>query len=188
MLRKIVLLSLTSTLLAVGVVSVIRSDAESSNDTTKSANRIAQQEARQQRRAERLAEYQRYIDSLVTSHNYRFTPQTMQQLPAGIMRNLVNPSYEIVVMDEAVDICLPYLKGYTPPYYTVVFNYVLPSVRGYTAEQTNDGWHITFSSTLFSANDYNFALDIYNHYGSAVLTLSSTFYNSVQYTGNIMGI
>jgi hypothetical protein len=184
MLRKIILSSVTISLIIVGIVSITRSEAESS----KSENRTAQQEARQQRRAERLAKYQKYIDSLVISHNFRFTPQTMQQLPAGIMRNLVNPSYEIVVMDEAVDVCIPYLKGYTPPYYTVVFNYVLPSVRGYTAEQTDDGWHITFSSTLFSANDYNFALDIYNHYGSAVLTLSSTFYNSVQYTGNIMGI
>lgn len=184
MLRKIILSSVTISLIIVGIVSITRSEAESS----KSENRTAQQEARQQRRAERMAKYQKYIDSLVISHNFRFTPQTMQQLPAGIMRNLVNPSYEIVVMDEAVDVCIPYLKGYTPPYYTVVFNYVLPSVRGYTAEQTDDGWHITFSSTLFSANDYNFALDIYNHYGSAVLTLSSTFYNSVQYTGNIMGI
>jgi hypothetical protein len=184
MLRKIILSSVTISLIIVGIVSITRSEAESS----KSENRTAQQEARQQRRAERMAKYQKYIDSLVISHNFRFTPQTMQQLPAGIMRNLVNPSYEIVVMDEAVDVCIPYLKGYTPPYYTVVFNYVLPSVRGYTAEQTDDGWHITFSSTLFSANDYNFALDIYNHYGSAVLTLSSTFYNSVQYNGNILGI
>ncbi len=163
---------------------------EAQSDTTASKNvtRTAQQEARQQRRAERLAAYERYVDSLVLSHNYRFVPQTMQQLPGGMTRNLMNPEYEIIVWSQAVDVCLPYLKGYTPPYYPVVFNYVLPMVEDYTAEQTNDGWHVTFRSTMFSATDYTFSLEIYSRYGGALLTLSSPFYNSVQYSGNIFAI
>lgn len=163
-------------------------EAQSDTAATKSAARQAQHEARQQRRAERLAAYEHYVDSLVLSHNYRFVPQTMQQLPAGLTRQLMNPEYEIIVWSEAVDVCLPYLKGYTPPYYPVVFNYVLPRVEGYTAEQTLDGWHVTFRSTMFSATDYTFSLEIYSHYGGALLTLSSPFYNSVQYSGNIFAI
>ena len=167
---------------------VISIEAQSDTASDKSAARKAQQEARLQRRAERLAAYERYVDSLVISHNYRFVPQTMQQLPAGAMRNLMNPEYEVIVWDQAVDVCLPFLKGYTPPYYPVVFNYVLPSVEGYTAEQTNDGWHITFRSTMFSSSDYTFSLEVYSRYGGAMLTLSTPFYNSVQYTGNLLAI
>ena len=153
-----------------------------------SPERKAQQEVRQQRRAERLAAYERHIDSIVLSHNFRFVPQTMQQLPAGMMRNLQNPNYEIIVWDNAVDVCIPFLKGYTPPYYPVIFNYVLPNVMGYTAEQTNNGWQVTFESTMFSTTNYTFTFEIYSHYGGAMLTISSPFYNSVQYTGNVMGI
>ena len=160
------------------------SDAQSNNKES----REAQHEARQQQRAQRLAEYRKHLDSTILSHNYRFVPQTMQQLPAGMMRNLMNPCYEIIVWSEAVDVCIPFLKGYTPPYYPVVFNYVLSSVQGYTAEQTSDGWHITFRSSLFSSTDYTFTLEIYSRYGGAMLTISSTFYNSVQYTGNIFAI
>lgn len=163
-------------------------DAKNDVLSEKNAQKSAQQEARQQKRAERLAAYEKYVDSLVLSHNYRFVPQTIQQLPAGMMRNIVNPEYEIIVWSEAVDVCMPYIKGYVPPYYPVVFNYVLPSVTGYIAEQTHDGWHVTFSSTLFSSSDYTFSFEIYSHYGGATLTISSPFYNSVQYTGNIFSI
>ena len=166
---------------------VVGIDAQTDKAAQSSANSSAKQEARRQRRAERLAEYEKYIDSLVTSHHFRFVPQTMQQLPAGMMRNLVNPNYEVTVNGGEVDVCIPFLKGYVPPFYPVVFNYVLPMVEGYTAEQTNDGWNVTFRTTLFSATDYTFSLEIYSHYG-AMLTISSPFYNSVQYTGNIMAI
>jgi hypothetical protein len=176
--------------LAIIIVVVMKVGATitQNDDNNKEAKHTAAQDARQQRRAERLAEYERYIDSLVMSHNFRFAPQTMQQLPAGMMRNLGNPAYEVVVQSSDVDVCMPFLKGYTPPYYPVVFNYVLPYVSGYTAEQTSDGWNVTFSSTLFSTTDYTFHFEIYSRYGGAMLTISSPFYNSVQYTGNIMGI
>ena len=151
-------------------------------------SRQAQHEARQQQRAHRLAEYREHLDSTILSPNYRFVPETMQQLPGGMMRNLQNPCYEIIVWSEAVDVCIPFLKGYTPPYYPVVFNYVLSSVQGYTVEQTDYGWHVTFQSTMFTATTFTFSFEIYSHYGGATLTISSPFYNSMQYTGNIFGI
>lgn len=171
---------------AAGVTSTI--EAQRDDKAAHNAEHSAAQNARQQRRTERLAEYERYVDSLVMSHNYRFMPRTMQQLPAGIMRNLANPAYEVMVQSGEVDVCIPFLKGYTPPYYPVVFNYVLPQVLGYSAEQTSDGWNVTFSTTMYSTTDYTFNLEIYSRYGGAMLTISSPFYNSVQYTGNIMGI
>lgn len=184
--RSVIIIALL--MLFVGVGIALRGEAQPDADATKSAQRTAQQEARQQRRAERLAAYERYVDSLVMSHNFRFVPQTMQQMPAGMMRNLVNPHYEVAIWDRAVDVCIPFLKGYVPPYYPVVFNYVLPSVEGYAAEQTNDGWNVTFRTTMFSASDYTFNFEIYSRYGGATLTISSPFYNSVQYTGSIFAI
>lgn len=174
--------------LVVSLALVTSGEAQPEDSAKKSAERTAQQLARQQRRAERIAAYEKFLDSLVLSHNYRFVPQTMQQMPAGMMRNLVNPNYEIVVWDTAVDVCMPFIKGYVPPYYPVLFNYVLPSVEGYVAEQTHDGWNITFKSTMFSATDYTFNFEVYSHYGGATLTISSPFYNSVQYTGNLLAI
>lgn len=178
---------LTLLIIAIAVAGVnVAINAKEDAEAKRNAERTAQQEARQQRRAERLAEYEKFIDSLVLSRDFRFVPQTMQQLPAGVLRTIYNPSYEVAVWSGSVDVCMPFLKGYTPPYYPVVFNYVLPSVENYTTEQTSHGWIVSFSSNMFSANDYKFTFDISSHYGGAELTISSPFYNSVQYSGNIL--
>ena len=153
------------------------------NDT-----REERHKAREQRRAERLAAYEHFMDSIVLSRNFKFVPMDIQQEPAGSTRQLNNPNYELSVWDTEVDICLPYIKGVTPPYYFVLLNYTLPSVSRYITEQTRDGWTVSFSSSLFSATEYNFSLDIYTSSGSATLTISSTWYPDVQYDGSIISI
>jgi hypothetical protein len=196
MLRKSIITTSAIALLAIGAWAISDKDhgAQSSTSclniesSTSPHKHTPEQQARIERRAARLAEYERHIDSLITSHNFRFIPQTMQQLPAGMMRNLNSAMYEVTVGSQAVDVCIPYLKGYVPPYYPVIFNYVLPSVMGYNAEKSNNGWHITFKTTMFSATEYTFLFEISPHYGDAMLTISSPYYNSVQYTGNIVGI
>ena len=75
-----------------------------------------QREVREQRRAERLANYQKTMDSIILSRNFQFNPQTMQQQPTGPMRQIMNPTFSVGVWDGTVDICLPYIKGYVPPY------------------------------------------------------------------------
>ncbi len=144
--------------------------------------------AREQRRAERLAEYERFLDSIVLAKNFKFIPSSVQQEPAGPTRLINNPNYELAVWDTEVDICLPYIKGVTPPYYFVLLNYTMPSVSRYITEQTRDGWNVSFSTSLFSATDYQFSLDIYSSSGSAVLTIASTWYPDVQYNGSIISI
>lgn len=185
--RRSIYIILSLALMAI-VGFVISSDAQSDKAAQRHEEHLKKQEARREQRAKRLEAYERHIDSLVQSRNFRFMPQTMQQLPAGIMRNLTNPAFELTVMGTAVDVCLPFLKGYTPPYYPVVFNYVLSSVQGYSAVKSSEGWHITFQSTMYSSSEYTFTLEIYSKYGGATLTLSSPFYNSVQYTGNVVAI
>lgn len=180
---------------AIAVVTVVRSQSSRTapkatatiqkpiNDT-----REQRHKEREQRRAARLAEYEHYMDSIILARNFRFLPSTVQQEPAGPTRMLSNPNYELAIWDTEVDICLPYIKGITPPYYFVLLNYTLPSVSNYITEQTHDGWNVSFSTTLFSASDYNFAFEIYSNTGTAVLTISSTWYPDVQYNGSIVSI
>lgn len=192
MLRKIIITAGAIAALSAGAIALQPSEKEyNATQTTSTAEPNRNSAAHQQRieqRAARLAAYERQIDSIIMSRSYRFIPQTMQQLPAGMMRNLNSDMYEVTVMTDAVDVFIPFLKGYVPPYYPVVFNYVLPSVQNYHAEKNNNGWQISFQTTLFSATDYTFLFEVSPHYGNVVLTISSPFYNSVQYTGNIVGI
>ena len=150
--------------------------------------RHERREARQQRRAQRIAEYTRYIDSLVLSRNFQFNPQTMQQEPAGSMQVINNPNFDLALWDTTVDICLPYIKGYTPPYYYTVLNYTIPNVSDLLLEQTAHGWNISFNSSLYSASSYTFSLEIISANGGGTLTISSPWYNSVQYSGTLTAL
>ncbi|MBP3482292.1 MAG: DUF4251 domain-containing protein [Alistipes sp.] len=150
--------------------------------------RNEKREEREKRRADRLAEYTKYMDSLVLSRNFQFNPQTMQQQPAGSMRVISNPNFSLSLWDATVDICLPYIKGYTPPYRYVILNYTLPSVNNLLIEQTHEGWSVSFNTSLYSAQTYTFTLEIFSNEGGANLTISSPWYNAVQYSGTISAL
>ena len=184
--RKILIA--TSILFAVGVCIIGYTRATTKTSSEKAQQREQRHIEREQRRAQRQAEYEKYIDSIVLARNYQFSPQSMQQEPAGQMRLLNNPNFGLQVWGSEVDIFLPYIKGVTPPYYTVMFNYTMPSVQKYITEQTQEGWLVTFTSSLFSGSDYDFSLEIYTSSGSATLTISSPWYPDVQYIGGISGI
>lgn len=184
-------------LLALVVTSVVVVRSQSTKTVHKAATatqtpiddiREERHKAREARRAERLAAYERFMDSIVLARNFKFLPSDIAQQPAGSTRQLSNPNYELAVWGSEVDVCLPYIKGVTPPYYFVLLNYTLPAVSKYITEQTRDGWNVSFSSTLFSATDYNFSLDIYSSSGTATLTISSTWYPDVQYDGTIVTV
>ena len=190
--RKIIYVAVLLCAVAVAIVGYTQSSKTSSTPNDSRTARAAQREQRhlerEQRRAERQAAYERYIDSIVLAQNFQFTPQTMQQEVAGNIRILNNPDFGVQVWGSEVDVFLPYIKGVTPPYYTVLLNYSLPTVVGYTTEQTREGWLVTFSSSLYSGSDYHFSLDIYAASGSGVLTISSPWYSDVQYNGSISSI
>lgn len=150
--------------------------------------RNERREEREKRRAQRLSEYEHYMDSLVLSHNFQFNPQTMQQQPTGSMRIINNPNFNLGFWNSTVDVCLPYIKGFTPPYYYVVLNYTLPSVSNMVTEQTHNGWTVSFNTSLYSAQNYTFTLEISSTEGGGTLTISSPWYNSVQYSGTITAL
>lgn len=165
-------------LLLVGVAAVI-------GQKTELSPKEERREQREKRRAQRLAEYEKMIDSLVLSRNFQFNPTTMQRQPAGPMRQIMNPEFEVSIWDTAGDICLPYIKGYTPPYYVTILNYTLPTLDHYTVEQTHEGWMVSFSSSLFLGSTYTFTFEIYSRTGGATLTISNPWYSDVQYTGTL---
>ncbi len=142
-------------------------------------------EVREKRRADKQAAYEKMIDSIVLSHTFQFNPQTMQQQPAGSMRMISNPNFNVGYWNGTIDVFLPYIKGYVPPYQTVIINYTLPSVQNYVTEQTDEGWRVTFDTSLFSASTYTFSLEISSKFGGATLTVKNPWYNAVQYYGSI---
>jgi hypothetical protein len=191
--RKILILLAAVLTVGVCVVGYTQSSRSSkSTATSQESSRELQREARhkerEERRAQRLAEYEHFLDSIVLARNFQFNPQSMQQQPAGSTRILNNPNYLLTIWGSEVDVCLPFIKGVTPPYYPVLLNYTLPSVMQYVTEQTHEGWLVTFSSTLFSATTYQFSLEIYSSSGSATLTISTPWYPDVQYGGSITSI
>lgn len=192
--RKILLFTALLVLVLTSVVAVRSQSSKTvhkavtTTQTTVDDIREERHKAREARRAERLAAYERFMDSIVLARNFRFLPSDIAQQPAGTTRQLNNPNYELAVWGSEVDVCLPYIKGVTPPYYFVLLNYTLPSVSKYVTEQTRDGWNVSFSSSLFSATEYNFTLDIYSSSGTATLTISSTWYPDVQYDGTIVTV
>ncbi|MFR9503306.1 MAG: DUF4251 domain-containing protein [Rikenellaceae bacterium] len=142
-------------------------------------------EVREKRRAEKQAAFEKSIDSIVLSRTFQFNPQTMQQQPAGSSKILSNPNFNVGYWDGTIDVFLPYIKGYVPPYHSVILNYTLSSVQNYTTEQTDDGWRVTFDTSLFTGSTYTFILEISSRYGGATLTLKNPWYNAVQYRGTI---
>ena len=135
-------------------------------------------EVREKRRAERIANYEKFMDSLVLSRNFQFNPTTFQRQPAGPMRQIMNPAFNVGMWDGTADITLPYIKGYVPPYYVTIINYTVSDLQGYITEQTHEGWMVTFSTSLFS-------FEIFSRTGGATLTITNPWYNPVQYTGSI---
>ena len=107
------------------------SSGDSDTVDSRQMEREERHREREERRAQRLAEYERYIDSLVLSRQFQFIPQDIEQQPAGSVRQLNNPNFQLAVWGSEVDVCLPYIKGVTPPYYYVILNYTLPSVSHY---------------------------------------------------------
>ena len=82
--RKILIVA--SIVFAVGVCIVGYTQATTKTTTEKAQQREQRHIEREKRRAQRQAEYEKYIDSIVLARNFQFTPQSMQQQPAGQMR------------------------------------------------------------------------------------------------------
>ncbi len=168
----------TTALLFILLVSYDSIPQQSPSQIVRQQRRTLRAEARQ----ERYAQETRYIDSLIQSRNWQFTPTSISQFTGptqSIFRN-----YYIDVWDNYIRVYLPYYKGYINQYLTIL-NFDILSPHDYTIEKIQDGWHITFSGTDFTGNTYTFVFDISTPSGYVNLEIRSAFYNSVSYSGSI---
>ncbi len=72
-----------------------------------------------------------------------------------------------------------------PPYYITVLNYTVPGVSNYVAEQTPEGWTVSFSTSLFSALELHLHLRDLVEDGRRDPHDHQPWYNAVQYNGTI---
>lgn len=143
---------------------------------------------RVQERAARHESDLRYMDSVVLSRNFQFTPDQFQQQPAGMMHSIYSILYYLSVRGDYVDIDMPYISGTVAPYRLTIMNYITFDVQNYTAVQDEDGWTISFSSNLYTTNKYTFTLKIYSVTREGVLDVSSQQYPTVTYYGTVSAI
>lgn len=158
--------------------------SEDQKTETRSEKHLEREKAREERTAQMVA----HIDSLIISSNYSFIPLTYNIQPAGTPRNVINPQFRMDVYDEFIDIYLPFIRGIAPPFINTIINCTIPLTSLYKAETTKDGWAISFSSSLFSENNYTFNLEVFTSSGEATLNLSSDLYNTVTYNGTINAV
>ncbi len=142
-------------------------------------------EMRQQRRADRQAAMEHKIDSLVEARAFQFNPQTMIVEPTGRMILLSNPNLELYIVDGMADIFLPIVRGIAPPYRHSILNATISLPSDYRSFKSEEGWHVTFSSTLYTTTTYTFDMVINSKFGTITLNLENPWYNTIQYSGTI---
>ncbi|MCC8035318.1 MAG: DUF4251 domain-containing protein [Rikenellaceae bacterium] len=152
---------------------------------TEGAAQETRHEQRRREKEEKTRQYCMFMDSLIRTHVYSFRPQSMQMQPAGRNQYINNPAFRMDVRDEYIDVYLPFIGGFLPPYRTTTINYTLPYVPEYRAEQSSDGqeWTITFSSNLFGSDTYHFKLTVTTCTGDAMLEITSSMNNTNTYNG-----
>lgn len=123
---------------------------------------------RAQRRAYKARGYAAKIDSLVQSRDYMFFPNSMQQLPGGMIRSIYADYFFFGVFVDHVEVHLPTERGITQ--YVEMLNFDSMSVRDYRAARVQWGWAVSFNisdgNTLYHAD---FAVSTAT--GETVLTL-----------------
>ena len=109
---------------------------------------------RAQRRAYKARVYAAKIDSLVQSRDYMFFPNSMQQLPGGMIRSIYADYFFFGVFVDHVEVHLPTERGITQ--YVEMLNFDSMSVRDYRAARVQWGWSVSFNisdgNTLYHAD------------------------------------
>ena len=123
---------------------------------------------RPERRAYRARLYAQKIDSLVQSRDYMFFPNSMQEIPGGLIRSIYADYFFLGMFVDHVEIHLPTERGVTQ--YVEMLNFDSMSIRSYQAARLQWGWCISFDvadgNTVYHAD---FAVSTAT--GETVLTL-----------------
>lgn len=98
---------------------------------------------RAERRALRAKRYAAKVDSLVQSRNYMFFPNSMQELPGGLIRPIYADYFFFGMFVDHVEVHLPTERGMTQ--YVEMLNFDSMSIRNYQAARMQWGgpWRST---------------------------------------------
>ncbi len=99
--------------------------------------------SRTERRAWRAKVYAAKIDSLVQSRNYLFFPNSMQEIPGGLIRSIYADYFFFGMFVDHVEVHLPTERGVTQ--YVEMLNFESMSIRDYRAARVQWGWTISFN-------------------------------------------
>lgn len=123
---------------------------------------------RAERRAYKAKVYAAKIDSIVQSRNYMFFPNSMQELPGGLIRSIFAEYFFFGMFVDHVEVHLPTEQGITQ--YVEILNFDSMSIRDYRASQMQWGWMISFN--VADADDlYHACFEVSTVTGETVLTL-----------------
>lgn len=100
---------------------------------------------RAERRAWKAKLYAAKIDSIVQSRNYLFFPNSMQEMPAGLIRSIFADYFFFGMFVDHVEVHLPTERGITQ--YVEILNFDSMSIRDYRASRMQWGWAISFNIT-----------------------------------------
>lgn len=125
---------------------------------------------RPERRAYRAKLYAQKIDSLVQSRNYMFFPNSMQEIPGGMIRSVYTDYYFFGMFIDHVEVHLPTERGITQ--YLYMLNFDSTSLSDYRAEHLPWGWRISFGFADGGAA-YRAGFEVSTATGETVLTLEA---------------
>lgn len=123
---------------------------------------------RAERRAYKAKVYAAKIDSIVQSRSYLFFPNSMQEVPGGLIRSIYAEYFFFGVFVDHVEVHLPTERGVTQ--YLEMLNFDSMSVRNYQAAHLQWGWSISFD-VVDGDNLYHADLAVSTVTGETVLTL-----------------
>ena len=139
--------------------------------------------SRTERRHYKLERFAQGIDSLVKSHNFRFLPNSMQEMPGGYLQLIYNELYFIGVFSDHVEVHMPTIRGGVVQYFEVL-NFDTFDVRDYQIAKTQYGWNISFNLYTNGETAYTINMMVYPYTGETVLTMLTSC-NAVRYVGSI---
>lgn len=136
---------------------------------------------RREKRRLKAELYAARLDSLMESRNYMFFPNTMQELPGGIVRQVYADYYFLGMFLEHAEVCLPYERGITQ--YENMWNFDVMSLADYRAVKMQRGWLVSFHFKEEGVG-YRAVLNVSTSTGESVLTLSTPAF-SMKYVGAV---
>lgn len=119
-------------------------------------------------RAYRAKVYAARIDSLVQSRNYMFFPNSMQEVPGGVIRLIYADYFYFGMFVDHVEVHLPTERGITQ--YVEMLNFDSMSIKAYQASRMQWGWNVSFN--IADGEDlYHADLAVSTTTGETVLTI-----------------